>query len=818
MGIILKHTFKNVFKKPGRTFLLTLCIFLCTLAAAVSLDMTQSVERIFANAFGDVVGSTDITLGAYEQLGDELSEALPPNNTLLLAGSTTYFYRRDPQLYTYAVKTNVGIMIADLEQAHSMNVFAFKSELGENETIITRQLGELLGYSVGDTIEYYDWHGDKVEYVIKEFCELGGMVNMPYTAVLSPEGGKRLFRGGKIAYYEAFIDITDNSRIGEACDILKEKYPDAEIMNITDNEELQSAIDQISQIFMLYFAVCLLVVVIINMTVSERIISERMAVVGTLRSLGVSQGKTTAILLLENIIYALLGSVPGIAVYLLIRPAMFTSMFTVDGMLTVDFGNMSVALQLGIIAGAIILECACTLKEVLKASRTAIRDIIFMNKDTEFRFSRGKTVFGLICLGAALVTLLIPRSFASMMLCFIGTVIGIFILFPYVTVFFSRLLGKLFDKAGMPVAKLAAAELGSKKSTIASTQLIAAASSIMVLLFVVADSMLAMTTHKNYDCDLIISGIGEEDFMFDYIDDLEGVCETENLYCAMYIAAEFNGSADKNLCIYGFDGMKLFTGISGLPEAIAEDEFWMDKALAQRHGLNIGDTVELKLNSDSFAPRTLTLKLGGFCDSALYDGFGKGVVLNKSRYLSVFSDMPLNILIKTDGTNDEALIDKIGKYSSGTMRQIQTVEELNAENEKESHAENQVIKLVGALGILMTFVGVASNQLIGFESRKRECAVLLSTSLEKRQLRKMLLLETVLSALSSLVCALPIGLFCVYPVTEIMIQFELALPLVIKGAELALLVAVLTAVFSLTVLFPFKNLRKMKLAEQLKYE
>ncbi|MGN1119665.1 MAG: hypothetical protein ACI4Q4_04860, partial [Oscillospiraceae bacterium] len=200
MGIILKHTLKNVFKKPGRTFLLTLCIFLCTLAASVCLDMTQSIERIFANAYSDVVGSTDIAINAYEQLGDELSEALPPNNTLLLSGGTTSFYRRDPQLYTYAVKTDVGILITDLEKAQSMNVFSYKSKLCENETIITRQLGELLGCSVGDVIEYYDWRGDKVEYVIKDLCELGGMVNTPYAAVLSPEGGARLFRGGKITY------------------------------------------------------------------------------------------------------------------------------------------------------------------------------------------------------------------------------------------------------------------------------------------------------------------------------------------------------------------------------------------------------------------------------------------------------------------------------------------------------------------------------------------------------------------------------------------------------------------------------------------
>lgn len=819
MGIILKHTLKNVFKKPGRTFLLTLCIFLCAFSASICLDMAKSAERIFANAFGEIAGSTDIVLDNYEPLGSELSEALPRSDTLLFSASSTRFYRRDPRLYTYAVKTDVSITITDLEQAHRMNVFSYNGTLAENETIITRMLGEKLGYSVGDTIEFYDWQGEKVQYVIKEMCELGGMIGtMGDSAVLSVEGGKRLFRGGNIKFYTAYIDIKDDSRIDEAFGILKEKYPEADIMNIKNNDELQEAIDQITQVFLLYFAVCLLVVVIINMTVSERILSERMAVVGTLRSLGVSQGKTTLILLLENIIYALLGSVPGIVVYVLIRPAMLDSMFMINDVLTVDYGDMSPMLMLGIVIGAIVLECFCTLKEVLKASRTAIRDIIFMNKDTEFRFSKGKTVFGLVCLGIVLVTLVIPRSFASMLLCFICTVVGVYVMFPYVTAFMSGLLGKLFDKAGMPVAKLAAAEIGSKKSTVASTQLIAAASGVMVLLFVVADSMLAMTMHRNFNCDLIISGIYSEDYMFDYIDDLEGVTETENLYCSMYVGAEFNGSAEKNLYVYGFDGMKLFTGVSGVPETLGDDEFVMDKALAERHGLELGDTVDVKLNTDLFVPRTLTLTLVGYCDSAYFDNFGKGIVISKSRYTSVYNDMPLHILINTDGSSDALIKDSISKYSASTMQMVQTIKELNAENDKEGHAENQMIKLVGALGILLTFVGVASNQLIGFESRKRECAVLLSTSMEKRQLRKMLLIETFFSTLISLVCSLAVGLFCVYPVTQILRQFELSLPVVVNWADLVLLVAALTIVFSLTVLFPFENLRKMKLAEQLKYE
>lgn len=98
MGIIFKHTLKNIFKRPGRTFLLVFCIFLCAISASLCLDMTGSVRRLFSNHFSSLVGSTDIEFINLTSIDEEIFKELPENRYLLFSNTATPFFRRDPQM------------------------------------------------------------------------------------------------------------------------------------------------------------------------------------------------------------------------------------------------------------------------------------------------------------------------------------------------------------------------------------------------------------------------------------------------------------------------------------------------------------------------------------------------------------------------------------------------------------------------------------------------------------------------------------------------------------------------------------------------
>lgn len=817
MKIILKHTLKNIFRKFGRTFLLTFCIFMCTLAASLCLDMSGSIKRMFANQFGTMLGSTDLQFAAFENIDEEAFSSLPDNNHLLLSATSASFYRRDPQLYSYAVETDVTVYSFDLKKGHEMKILLTELDLKENEAALTKDLGELLGYKEGDSIYLYDELGEKKEFTVTALIEKGGLASQRDTCIISPEGMDRL-TGDNTRYMQAFIDIKNDKLITGSEKQLKELFPESEILNIKNNEDIDNAVNRISALFYTLFAVCLLVAVIITVTVSRRIMSERMSVVGTLRSVGVSQGKTAFFLLMENIIYALTGSIPAVALYSSVRLVFLDSFFTSDGN-ALDFGTMPFALKVSIVIGAVAVECACTLSEIIKASKTAIRDIIFLNKDSEFRFSKIKTIAALIMTVTAAVLFFIKDSFPASILCFIFAIIGVFFLFPYVSVFFSKAFEKLFSKLNMPAARLGACEAGTKKSTIASSSLIVAAASISVLLFVIADSMYFLFCQDSFpEAEIIVRGPSMEDFYFDYIDDLDGVISTENIYDSEFSDVIINGHENKGMIVLGFDGCSLFTGIEGMPESVSDDEFYIDRTFAEKNGLNIGDETELTVNFTDFIPQKFTLKVGGFINSTYYSITGQTILLSKNNYLLCEEDIPRYILINTDGTRDDELVDKISKYSSNTCEEVVIREKYNDDIIRENKSETQMIKMLGFLGIFLTFIGVVSNQLIGFESRKRENAVLMSVAMSRKKLKRMLLAETVISSVIPLICAVPLGILLAVPIRNVMNYIEMDLHLVIDIPEYIGLISVLLVIFTLTVIFPYRLLRKMKLAEQLKYE
>ncbi|MGN1137439.1 MAG: ABC transporter permease [Oscillospiraceae bacterium] len=821
MGIILKHTIKNIFKRPGRTFLLTFCIFLCSISASLCLDMTGSVQRLFSNFFSDIVGSTDIEFINLTSIDEEIFKELPENRYLLFSNSSTPFFRRDPQMYSFAIKTDVNIMSTDLKKAYDMKVLLTEMELTENETAMTKELAELLGYSVGDTIEFYDDFGEKQEFTVKQLIERGGIISDRDICIISPEGMARL-TGGEIIYLQALIDFVDDKDADAAEEYLKEHYPESEVLNVRHNEDIDEAVNQISILFYTMFAVCLLVVIIITVTVAERIMSERMSVVGTFRSLGISQHKTVFILMLENITYALIGSVPGIIVYEAVREPFLNSIF-VSNTDSLDFGAMSIGVKFAVIIGAVVLESACTIKEIVAASRTAIRDIIFLNKDTEFRFSQVKSAVGGIALAVGIVLVFVNNSAAASIVCFIALVLGLYLMFPYVSVYGARLFEMLFEKAGMSAARLGAAEAGTKKSTVASSALIAAAASVCMLIFIFSDSLYGLFSGETFDTDIVMQGTSKEDFLYDYVDDLEGVISTENVYYMPFSYLEVNGKEIKNAAVLGDDhdpanGTRQFCAIEGMPEKVNDDEFYCSKTFADEAGIKLGDTVELNVNSDSFIPRKLTLKLSGYINTVYFDPTGKGVMLSRENYIACNSDVPMYILVRCEEGYADKLVEAISKYSSGTIDEVKTYPSYIEQMEKENASETSMIKMLGFIGLALTFVGVVSNQLIGFESRKRENAVLLSVAMDKRKLRKMLLVETVISSLLPIVVSVPIGMLLSLPIKSIMFSTGTELPLVFDLPELFGLTVILLIVFSLTVLFPYKSLRKMKISEQLKYE
>ena len=130
-----------------------------------------------------------------------------------------------------------------------------------------------------------------------------------------------------------------------------------------------------------------------------------------------------------------------------------------------------------------------------------------------------------------------------------------------------------------------------------------------------------------------------------------------------------------------------------------------------------------------------------------------------------------------------------------------------------------MITTIITIAVGMTAIGMISNQLIGFEGRKKECAVLLSTAMGRGKLSGILFKEVLITSITASCMGVLVGSALTFVISAALRNAEaLVMDITVNPVVNSIFFVVLTLVFTLTVLFPIKNLRKMKISEQIKYE
>ena len=821
MNIVLKNSLKNIFCKPFRTILVLFAIFMCSLCALLCFDLGSAIERIITDMFASVSRADIMVVSGGSDLTN-LPDGFPEADYMKMTANEEMLYKAIDGEYCYVTTDGLSIYGVDIDEAVDMNFLTQQMEIGYGEMIVTKTFADEFGYEAGDKITVHDRAGEEVELTIGGFIPEDnqnpliagntGIVNLETSDILT------------CGYREAnviMVDLKDNSQIEDAKKMLTDAYPDVSIndMFLTDSD--MALVNEIKIVFYLMFAITFLLVIFVTASICNRIVSERMSFIGTLRSLGMNNARTARILLLENVLYALLGSVPATVLYLLVRNPLMNVMFFMDdgsGNSMFQVPKMSIALVIGVIVGAVVIECLIPLKAILKALKTSIRDIIFDNRDTEYKYSMSTFITGLVCLVIAVVTFFLRENIMAALVCLITTVFALSFLFPRLLKLISIGIEKLADKVNAPSWALAAAEARTRKSTVGSGVLSATAAAMCIVVYSVAMGMAGSLSTMPYDCNVVMSASKQSKY-YTYVDHLEGVTGSEILYSTLYdfklndedkiIAAYFYGLPDS--------GYKYFTGFENLPEKLEDGKCIIDKKIANRKGISVGDTIKLTINPEGVFPVVREYEVQDIVEPNAYDDGLEAIIISEIEFKAVFYDYPSAILIRCD--DPESVKDSIETYGKGTYGYVKTLDELVEQNEKDNSKTLAVVIAIIAVAIGMTAIGMISNQLIGFEGRKKECAVLLSTAMNKAKLSGILLKEVLITSISASLVGTLLGTVLTYVIQAAIDNAEsIYLDLKIDPLRTITFFVMLTVVFTLTVLFPIRNLRKMKISEQIKYE
>lgn len=817
MNILIKTTLRNIIGKPLRSLLVIFSIFVCSITALFCFDLANSNNVFLESAYKVMAGDADFTMSGDAIDLSQLPEDFPEYNYMTYRLFTEYRYIDIEGEYYVVHADRIRITSTDVEKAADLNIIQTGLELGDGQVIVTQAYANALECEVGDMITVHDKNGDPLELEVSAIVPTGTMniMRRGRSLIVNENTGDVLCAGRHVNSMQ-LVNIIDDSKVSEAERILNATYPDASINRLTPADSMLEGNEELMGFMFLIFAIAFLLVIFITASLCERIVSERMSYIGTLRSLGLSARVTGGILLIENVFYGLIGSIPGTILYIIFRDMIMGLFFTNS----TDLGNdiipaLSPLLVAGVILGAVIIECIIPLRAQLKALKVSIRDIIFDNRDTEYKFSRTGITLGIILAITGIVTFFLRSKIFAAGVCLIAFVMAAAFLYPVILRQITNIIRDSSRKADKEPWALAAVETGTRKSAVGSGILSVSSTAMCIIILSIAISLMGSMASVKYDCDVVITTTSEST-QYSFVDRMDGVTASEFVYKVNDSVRL--GEDDCYAEFYGIPegGFEMYNGFAEMPE-VTDGMIAIENSWAKKNGINVGDVLTIVFNPTSVFPIEKEFTVAGFFKNLAMANAETAFVITQDDFINVYHDMPGQLLIRCDDPDQVA--DMIETYAVGLYDDVKTSEEILAADKEDQRTSVLIFTAIIVVAVGMTLIGMTSNQLIGFEGRKKECAVMISTAMSKKTLTSILFRESLLSAVISCTIGILTGSLLVLVIKDALSSSAfLYITIIYNPLYTVLLWLVMIAVFALTVLFPVRSLNKMKISEQIKCE
>ncbi len=810
MSILSRLTLRNIFGKSFRSFAIVIALtasaFAMLFCAAGRKAPEQELRMLILNIYG---GSELEVIDTKGNLCVSPSDF--PEGTRLLCFASASCTANTPN-GEYAVKT------VSFDTAKAMEMHLTEGDYGQTEgVIISEEFAQKSGLSAGDSMTLTSENTSLTLKVTKISSDK--YLRRNKMTVFTGLETIRALRGGTgSGYIYAYADVPDNLDVNKLSVELTEHFSEqnyAVMPNLTDSilEDLNNQ----TMVFYLIFAVILLMTLFLTFSMSRHIANERLSVIGTLRSLGGSIAKTSRILLIESTVYGLIGGVIGSVLFVFFGKLAVSALFGFKG----TNWNAPLLLYISAILMTVLIQLICQSGALIKAVRTPVRDIIFSSRDTAYILHIPRTVIGAVLLAAGITAGLLTEdiliSIAAVTLICVGAVM----LLPLILRLLSAAFGRLFGALHLPCAKLAAKEVSHKKSTVAGTQLTFAALTITTAIFIVSSSIERIYKADIYHFDARIESSMKIEEMEEFLKMPE--ITAHEILLNSFGSFRINGGKKRNICVTGYGEFKMFSSIHGLGDEPAENEIYIGESFAKRLGVKAGDIIRLEdcdaytldENGNQIFDPPYEMKIKGLCNTT--DHYSETVVVNRAWFKEQIGNWTSAVFIDLAKPEDlDTVLAELEKKDRNA--DIESVGEIIQDNNEDSASVMTVLYSMTAIGCILAVLGAVSNAIIGFEQAKRKYAVLHSVAASKRKLCRLILLETLFSALIAAAFALLTGLLLSLLIRTAMAALGMGIEVIFDLPRTLCFIGFIIALLLLSAVRPILSLRKMNTAAELKYE
>ncbi|ERJ12138.1 ABC transporter permease [Haloplasma contractile] len=752
MKIIFKFILRNIKEKKLRSLLIWFSITLSTALFLATLAIPGTIENVFIEQFSKYTGSSEImvqsnprsdmepffTVRELEELDNQIEYSIG-----VVESHGVYEDHEKNKIKVFVG----GFTLGSLETIHGISTNQSANFTG-NQVIIGKGEARAFNLKVSDTVELFI-NGNNHEFIIYDIVSEEGLFNYDgdtMSAVVPKEtlASIHAHSGNVNRLYVKTIDPNDTREVIDELSILYDEY----IVGTTvSTSAIEGSMSVITSSFSLMLVLVIFISVFIIYTAFKVISMERLPMIGTFRSIGATRKMTDLILLGESIFYGLIGGITGCFLgYGILRVMVIgiNSAFqgsTIDLELAMEFHHVLIAFL-----SALVLSIISAIIPIIKVSKIPVRDIVLNNIRQITNRGKIRLVVSLLLIFIPLLVMITESFNASIglaVLYMISIGVGIVMSVPFVTL----VLGYMFEKVNTFLfgneGTIAAKNLRDNKNIINNITLLTIGIASLIMINVASNSVAAEVGSLFDDAKFELAVThpkGNEHFITE-LEDLDVVDGAYGVYLAPPTKIKEHNDYVTN--IWGIDsGFFNYWNF----EIITDDQeqFLIDfesgrnvilpLMMKNKYSIEKGDTITLE-----FHRQDTTYTVAGFVNSLMNNG---DFILLPNTYITQDADVDYmqDVYIKT---NDfDHLVEIIeNDYVKDNVSYF-SMEKLRDDNMKSNESIFTMLLGFSVITMIIGIFGIFNNFVVSFIGRRKSLAMYRSIGMSKKQLLKMLLIES----------------------------------------------------------------------------
>jgi putative ABC transport system permease protein len=698
---------------------------------------------------------------------------------------------------------------------------------GDGEIVLDAGTASKEGFKVGDTIRAAG-AGPADDYKITGVATYGSIDSLggASLAIFDLPTAQTLFK--KQGQYDSISvkakDGTTPAALTREIKPLLPKTADVktgDAQAAADSKDVNESLKFITYFLLGFGGIALFVGAFVILNTLSITVAQRSREFATLRTLGASRRQVMRSVVIEGLIVGLVASVLGLVLGLGIAKGM-SALFAAMGVELPKSGTVlaSRMVIVSMLTGTIVTLVA-SIVPALRATRVPPISAVREGSTAAVSGPVRKPVAALTVIGVSLASLAIGL-FGGVAggLVALTLVVGVLALFVGIAMFAPRLVKPLASVVGWPASRLggSAGRLARENSVRNPGRTASTAAALMIgLALVTVVAMLGAglqgstesAAKKQINADYVVTA-KDGGGMIPAASDAKIAGAAKTISAVRSDTAKI---ADAEGPVSGIDPKTIdnfykFDWKSGSLAGLEDGGAIVSEGFADGHNLKVGSTFTVQSSSgQTLKPRVVGIHEPPKMDSLLGD-----VAVSQKAFDGAFT-RPQNSFTFVDGSSKAALAGAIGSYPDA---KVTTAGEFASSRADGLKVILKMLYVLLGFSVVVSLFGMVNTLVLAVYERTREIGMLRAVGMTRRQARRMIRHESIITALIGAAMGIPLGIFLSALVTQAMSKYGVGLSLPVTELVAFTTVAIIAGV--LAAIIPSRRASRIDVLSALHYE